>query len=565
MGIIFDCASKVPFAEGGEGILYEHNGQLVKIYKPVVDLRAKQHKVRMLIQKTLHRQLPAEVIAPEDTVTDKSGAFIGFSMNKAVGEEFKRLANKKFVTANNITTKDILSMLVKLQKVIARLHDSHIFIGDLNDQNILFDRQFNIYLIDCDSWTVEDEKCKVAMDLFKDPLLQADDFNARTDTYAFAVMAWKLLTRIHPFGGTMNPDKNIMERMRQGICVIDNPQVTIPKTIKSWQNLSPFLIKALQNIFENKSRELSDELEDMQQHLKFCNIHQDYYYGKYAACPLCDKDAELQMRPQGMTGGLRLSALLPAGKVKTMFNEHLYLDNNDYIVDIRQNQKVKYQYGARYYFTADGYCIEDFADAFVVHSQREYRIEKRYKSRIVVEGNHIYFISKKNSLTDMTVLGSGNSTRVICKCSNTAYFDVKAGNYCVLNCYCGKLIITANGANTEIKYDTDVINYGIHYDAVTSKWLILLEDSTGKHRTYMIDNRIIAYETDQIKYQGQLSAPCISNSTLYIPMDGKIRGFSYIKSVYKDFVCDVVNGNSMLIKRKKQFMIVNDENVYLLG
>ncbi len=55
------------------------------------------------------------------------------------------LANRKFVTANHITTKDILTMLVKVQSVMECLHRQHIFIGDLNDRNILFDRQLNIY------------------------------------------------------------------------------------------------------------------------------------------------------------------------------------------------------------------------------------------------------------------------------------------------------------------------------------------------------------------------------------------------------------------------------------
>ena len=124
---------------------------------------------------------------------------------------------------------------------------------------------------------------------------------------------------------------------------------------------------------------------------------------------------------------------------------------------------------------------------------------------------------------------------------------------------------TQGGINVEIKYDTDVIHYGIHYDDIASKWLILLEDSAGTDRTYVVSGRGIEYETDQISYQCPLSAPCISNSTLYIPIDGKIRGFSYIKSVYKDFACDVVNSDSTLLKRKNQFVIVNDENVYRLG
>lgn len=563
MSISFDCINKTPLTEGGEGVIYEFNGQIIKIYKPVVNMKSKKNKIQMLINKSL----PKEVVSPREVVVDKSGKFIGFSMEKVEGEEFKKLTNKKFVTANNITTKDILSMLVKVQNVINELHKNGIYIGDLNDQNILFDNQFNIYFIDCDSWTVETEKCEVAIDLFKDPLLKSNDFDENTDTYSFAVLVWKLLTRIHPFGGTMNPDINIMERMKNGISVIDNQNVTIPRTIKSWRNLSPDLIKRLKDIFENKSRELSDELFEMLSNLKFCNIDKEYYYGKYLTCPLCDVNAKVQTKPlsQGVMSGLKLFSILSANNIKMVINENSYLDTNGFIVDICSGKKVKYQYGVKYYFTSDSYLVEDFLDEFVIHSEKEYRIEKKYKSQIIVEGNHIYYISRQNSFVDMTVLKLGNSIKNICKCSNTSYFEVKNGNYCIVNYYYGKLILNVNGRNIEIKYDSDIINYGIHYDEIILKWLLLLEDKSGKFMTYIIKSGEVDYETDQIKYSCQLSCPCVSNSTLFIPVDGKIRGFAYTKSVFKDFECGVVSDGSKLIKKKNKFVIVNDENIYSLG
>ena len=43
----------------------------------------------------------------------------------------------------------------------------------------------------------------------------------------------------------MEPDRNLIDRMKNGISVIDNPAVRIPKTVKSWRNLSPALISGL--------------------------------------------------------------------------------------------------------------------------------------------------------------------------------------------------------------------------------------------------------------------------------------------------------------------------------
>lgn len=565
--IVFDSTGSVPLTEGGEAYIYLEQGQLLKIYKPVVNLQSKRRKIQLLMDKAREGVLPPEAVCPKQAVVDRMGAFIGFSMEQADGEEMRQLANRKFVMANNITTREILSMLVKVQSVMECLHQNRIFIGDLNDRNILFDRQFHIYFIDCDSWAVEDERCEVAMDLFRDPLLCTNAFSAQTDIYAFAVLAWKLLTRMHPFGGTMEPDISLLDRMKKGISVIDNPSVRIPKTVKSWRSLSPALIRALQRIFQNQSRELAGELADMLARLKFCDVDRDYYYGEYTSCPLCDQNARLRMTPQcrGIKEGLRIEALLPAGEVKMVFDENLYLDQRDCVVHVRLGKTVKAQYGVRCYFTSEGYGIEDFAEAFVVHSEKDYKIEKKYKSRIAVEGSQVYFISKQNTLMNMTVLKMGNSIQPVCKCSITAYFEVKGAKYCLVNVYAGKLVVTVNGINTEIKYDTDVINYGIHFDAVMSQWLLLLEDSAGKHRTFIVKGREVVFETDQIKYGGPLSAPCISGGTIYYPMDGKIRGYSHTKSAYKDFACAVINEGSVLEKRKNQFVAVNDENVYLLS
>ena len=52
---------------------------------------------------------------------------------------------------------------------------------------------------------------------------------------------------------------------------------------------------------------------------------------------------------------------------------------------------------------------------------------------------------------------------------------------------------------------------------------------------------------------------------MFIPIDGKIRGFAYRKDIFKDFECAVVDADSKLIKRDKRFVIVNDENIYNLG
>lgn len=560
MPIKFDTTNRTPLTEGGEGYIYEYNGKIIKTFKQQIDLSAKERKVNALMKASL----PKAVITPIDSVLDMQGRFIGYCMEKVTGEEFKRLSNRKFVTANNITTKDILGLLVKVKLVLAEIHKKNIYVGDLNDQNILFDTAGSIYFIDCDSWTVGGDKCTVAMDMFKDPKLQADNFNADTDNYAFMVLAWKSLTRVHPFGGTIEPDISIMERMRKGISVIDRKEIKLPRTTKEWKGFSPDLVSEFKNVFENGLRTLSDRMEDMQSNLSYCKKDKEYYYSKFSSCPYCDSSAQVNKKPisQGVVGGLKLYAIYDGDKIKTVFDRYTYLDNNGLVIN--GANAATYQIGARYYFFGNKGLAEDMDSYFAIHTPKEYKIEKKYKSAIEVCGNKIYYISPKNTLTQLEIMPSGNGIKNICKVSNNAYFAVSGDNYCVVNYYTGKIIINVNGTNTVIDYNSDIVNYGIHRDEISGKWLIILEDSKGKFNTYVINGCAVEYKTDAIKYDCQLNCPCIYNSNIFIPVDGKIRGYSYQKSAFKYFECSVVSEESKLIKEKNRFVIVNLENVYYL-
>lgn len=560
MPIKFDTTTQTPLTEGGEGYIYEYNGKILKTFKPHIDIATKERKVNAMIKSNL----PKSVVKPIDTVLDMRGRFIGYCMEKVAGEEFKRLSNRKFVTANNITTKDILSMLVKVKAVLESLHKQHIYVGDLNDQNILFDTKKNVYLIDCDSWTVGNDKCTVAMDMFKDPKLQADNFNAGTDNYAFSVLAWKSLTRVHPFGGTMEPDISILERMKKGISVIDRQEAKLPRTTKMWNGFSPDLASEFKSVFEDGVRTLSDNMEDMLANLTQCKKDREYYYNKFSSCPYCDSNAQVNKKPisQGVVGGLKLYAIYDGAKIKAVFDRYTYLDNDNCVHNgVEVNAYVSMY---RYHYTKDRTWILESPDYFTFDTGKTYHIEKKYKSTVEVRGNKIYYISPKNTLTRLEIMPSGNAIKNICKVSNVAYFAVGGENYCIVNYYTGKLIININGTNTVIDYNSDIVNYGIHYDNMSDKWLIILENSSGKFYTWVINGQMVEYGTDAIRYSCQLNCPCISNSTIFIPVDGKIRGFSYQKSAFKDFECSVVSEESKLIKEKNRFVIVNLENVYHL-
>jgi len=341
----FDVRNKTPLAEGGEGIIYEiGNNKVAKIYKSHIDLKSKENRAKLLISATL----PKEVIRLTETVTDYKGRFIGIVMPKVSGEDFKKLSNKKFVVANNINTKDILEMLSKIWNTLKILHSQNIFIGDLNDQNILFDpKTKDIFIIDTDSWTIGTERCQVAMDLFRDPKLVKDNFNADTDTYAFCVLAWKSLTRIHPFGGTMNPDMQIIERISKGISVIDNGSVKLPRTTKSWKNLSPDLVGAFKKVFNDGERKFGDYISQMLNNLVFCKRDGDYYFGEYSSCPFCNSAAIVVKKATsiGVEDGFKIAPMLDKDSDKMIFSDTIYLNQNNEVVDVLSGRKIQYNGG----------------------------------------------------------------------------------------------------------------------------------------------------------------------------------------------------------------------------
>lgn len=558
-----DVTALPVLAEGGEGILYEYHDRVLKCYKPWVPAEEKRRKVRLL----LGQRLPEEAVAPMEEVLDRKGNFIGFTMKKVVGAEFRMLSNGKFIRANHITIKEILQMLVRIWQVLERLHSRNIYVGDLNDRNLLFDSRFNVYFIDCDSWAVEEERCHVAMDLFCDPMLAGDAFDERTDTYAFCVLAFKALTRVHPFGGTMDPDLNLRERMQRGLSVIGRPEVKLPRTVRPFRCLSPELLEAMKDVFEHGVRCLGTELSDLLADLRYCAVHKEYYYGKYKTCPLCDSGAGILVRPasRGVMEGLTLTALWNREEIATVLNETTYIDRMDRVTDVRTGRRAAYEPGKRYFFLEDGTLITEESEKFQIHGKETYIFEKRFQSTVRVEGNRIYYLNRQNRLGEVTVYPQGNHVKNICSCGNRAWFEVQEGHCCVVSVYEERLIFCMDGHNCEISYRDKVRGCSMHYDPVKGLWLTVLEGNAGGFRTLILSEGRVLYDTDQLRYPCPPAHLCIFGGTVFFPMDGKIRGYAYWKDAFKDFLCGAADTDSRLLRKGRGFYVINHENVYLLA
>ena len=554
-----------PLAEGGEGIIYEYQNQIIKIYKNNIDKNEKLEKINLLMSKTL----PDNVIIPRDVVYNK-GKFAGYLMDKVEGEEFKRLSNKKYLQTNNIKSKDILKMLIDIKDALIKLHNQNIIISDLNDCNILFDKNYNVYFIDCDSWTIDKYKGLVCMDSFKDPLLTSNNFSSDTDDYAFGILIFKSLTRIHPFGGTITPDINILERMNKGISVIDNNKVTIPKTINKWNYMSPKMLEELKEVFENKKRFIIDNsLDDYFNNLKYCQKDKEYYYGKFTECPICNNLAKIIDKPIKIesSNGIPVFLYFTNESIKTILSLDLYLDNDDNIVHIKSKYKVKNKKN-RYYFSNDGSIIYGIFNnkIQIKTSNNIFTFEKINKSDVRIIDNKVYYINLSNSLVELTINENGNYNKNISKVSFNNIFEIiDDKTYFVCNIYDNMKIINVSGYNYTLMNTDKIINYGLHYDIVTKRWLFITENQKGLFNTYVLNKNNVIYESEAIKYTNDLGNLCFYNNIIFKPSDGCIKGYSYEKNIYKDFECNIVNEDSKLLREGGKFIVINEKEIYKVG
>lgn len=563
---------QTPLSEGGEGFIYDYkNGDILKIYKDMVNKFEKEKKLRLLSSK----QLPKHIVISTDLAYDKRKNFIGYIMPKVNAEDLQQLCNKTYCKIHNVTVQDIAKLAISIKNTLTVLHKNNIIISDLNDGNILFDDKYNPFFIDTDSYTIDNILCDVCMPTFKDPLLKANFFTKETDYFAFAILLFKMFSRVHPYGGTTKPDIDILERMNKRISIINNSNVKIPPVARKWDFMSPKILEDFQNIFEKDKRFLIDDsLEDLYKNLKLCPQHKDYYYGKFTNCPVCNANVtviQIPIKIQGTTGEIPYIILISfsPNDIKIILNENSYIDNNNFVVRNTSKRKIKYVSGNKYYFS------EDDENTFIVTDQKVkllnskgiFRFDKTNKSPVVFKDDKLYYITDNSYLVCLNVTKFGNSLELITKTSFNAIFDIESDKeYFICNNYQGFKILNISGYNYTLKdHNSKIVNYGIHFDRVTKKWLFIIETVTGNFDTYVFNKNNVEYFNDTIKYAVDLGNLCFSNGIIFRAGDGYIKGFDYAKNVYKDFPCKAVNDGAKLIRKNNKFVVINEKEIIQVG
>jgi serine/threonine protein kinase len=188
------------FASGGEGVLFNYKQYyLIKVFKDIIDedKLTKEKKIDILIKHKENGYLPDGVICPTDKV-NINGCFQGYMMKKVNN-------SKQLNEIDKISFIKKLKILSSLGKTVKKLHELDIVIGDLTPKNILVDNNYQQYIIDSDSWGVNNMTPDSYTYKFLDPIIINNKeifkqklLSKESDLYAYTLIAYMILTDYYP-------------------------------------------------------------------------------------------------------------------------------------------------------------------------------------------------------------------------------------------------------------------------------------------------------------------------------------------------------------------------------
>ncbi len=264
---------------GGEGSVYLTDTKFIcKIYKKEKVTKFREEKIKLLIKNSIKI---SNVCLPEYIVYNKKKEFVGYLMQQAVGSEIKTsifippLLSQKFPTWNRL---HLVKVGINILKKIEKLHEYNIILGDINPSNILLKDENNIYLIDTDSFQIENYPCSVGMvpytrkinhgKRYENYLRTKDD-----DIYAVSTLLFQLMLPgklPYSFSGGGSEKENMKPENFPYKCYDDTGYNNVPdgQWIYIWSHL-PYKLKILFcRIFKKTEKVSLDELiEQMKSYL----------------------------------------------------------------------------------------------------------------------------------------------------------------------------------------------------------------------------------------------------------------------------------------------------------
>jgi serine/threonine protein kinase len=211
-------------SEGGEGRIFltDDPALVCKIYRSEKLTDIKQDKIKLMLTRPLRLQ---GIAWPIDSVTNAAGQFCGYIMPKARGVPMQPTIFVKPHFEKTLPTwrrRDLARVCLRFLELVKTLHDANILVGDINPLNVLINPDStDVWLVDTDSFQIENYPCPVGTVHFTAPEIQGQDYGRflRTkdhELFAVATMLFAiLLCGKYPYsqqgGGT--PAENIRNKV----------------------------------------------------------------------------------------------------------------------------------------------------------------------------------------------------------------------------------------------------------------------------------------------------------------------------------------------------------------
>jgi hypothetical protein len=312
--------------QGGEAEVYDlGDGRVVKWWKPadhpdfdgIPDAQAAAaQRIASAPAKlrALPGNLPAAVVAPCGFALDKKKHVCGYLMPKIRGTALHDYGEPRWRREHPVTGDEVVAALLALHDAIAGLHRAGVVIGDCNDLNVLVDDK-RVHLIDVDSYQFGAFACSMFSERFVDPrlcdaqqLVPNRPHDADSDWFAFAVMVFRSLVGVGPWGGVVKscpPGARALSR--HSVLAAD---VTYPRAARPLAILPDDVIDTFRAIFERDQRGMFPRVV-----LERLRLHACATCGEEHArvrCPACQATAFVP--PAVVRGRLRYH-VIPASDV----------------------------------------------------------------------------------------------------------------------------------------------------------------------------------------------------------------------------------------------------------
>lgn len=546
-----DITNQKEEGKGGEAIVYSYGKkEVVKIFKEEeVDYDYKNMILsRILSRKNILEDLNKKaykyffVIPKKLLIDSKTQRILGYTMKKVKGMPISVLRDKDKVKELGLTMRDVLEILITVGNGIEALHtEANIFIGDLNNKNILFDVQKNVYFLDFDGMGIDDISPMFFTDGFIDPISKKNrNVNMKDDWYSFAIQAFYYLTFTHPFNGIYNDGGREMpleipEKMELRISLLGKHGMKPPAIAKPWNWMDNELKKVFLNIFEGDNREsIVPYLIKQYKHL-------------YKMEPFSILDGSIKVNSKFIATEVKLFS----GDVVRVINHYsaICLKDNYYVSILTSNKNEKQQYDIDFPECMEINNILLVQSAFInpiavaVYTNKVIAIDLKENTQIYSEE---ILELKDVCVNDDTLYCSGilNDEDVIFQRTFMPYGEIKKEKIKFLGDKQTKSFLTQLNSKfvivKEASENTDEVycnseklcniacnnqnaNYNIIYDDTNKLWLvinsegngIIIKASNGKYDEFNISNEVNDINIKNIKFnKGNIYIP--SQDFLYI-------------------------------------------------